>query len=62
MATYFPDSEYHARVETLLCAAPLLNIEPCPFAGCVTKDGIMLALGEKLDVWPASIREMAKRY
>ena len=60
MARYLPDSEYHARVETLFSAAPLLNIEPCPFAGCVTKDGIMLALGEKLDLWPESIREMAE--
>ena len=34
--------------------------EPCPFVGCVTKDGIKLALGEKLDIWPKSIREMAE--
>lgn len=58
--TYLPNAEYDALVAGGLILAPLLNIEPCPFAGCVTKDGIMLALGEKLDIWPESIREMAE--
>lgn len=60
MATYLPDDEHNALVGTLLSAAPLLNIEPSPWTGTITEDEIKLALGEKLDIWPESIREMAE--
>lgn len=60
MATYLPDDEYHRLVKTLKSVAPLLRIKPSPWTGTITEDEIMLALGEKLDIWPESIREMAE--
>lgn len=59
MATYFPDSEYNRLVATLKNVAPLLR-KPSPWTGTVTEDEIKLALGEKLDIWPQAIREMAE--
>jgi hypothetical protein len=32
-------------------------LEPCPFAGKVTADQVKIALGELLDIWPASIAD-----
>jgi hypothetical protein len=60
MTTYLPDVEYNRLVATLLIAAPLLRIRPSPWTGSITEDEIKLALGEKLDIWPESIREMAE--
>jgi hypothetical protein len=36
-------------------AIGLAALKPCPFAGVVTADQVKLALGELLDIWPASI-------
>lgn len=36
-------------------AEAIAALEPCPFAGRVTADQIKLVLGEKGNVWPASI-------
>lgn len=58
--TYFPDDKYHALVGTLMSVASLLNIEPSAWTGTVTPDEIMLALGERCNIWPESIREMAE--
>jgi hypothetical protein len=33
----------------------LAELQPCPFAGVVTADQVKLALGERLNIWPASI-------
>jgi hypothetical protein len=33
----------------------LVELEPCPFAGVVTVDQVKIALGEWLNIWPASI-------
>lgn len=41
----------HDRYTRLVDA--LLNAPACPFAGGVTADQIMLALGEGGDIWPA---------
>ena len=38
-------------------AAKIAALKPCPFAGKVTADQIKLALGEWLDIWPASIAD-----
>jgi hypothetical protein len=59
-ARYLPDDEYHRLVKTLLIARPLLRIKPSPWTGTITEDEIKLALGEKLDIWPERIREMAE--
>jgi hypothetical protein len=36
-------------------ADAIAAIRPCPFAGRVTRDQIIVALGEHGDVWPSSI-------
>ena len=59
-ATYLPDDENDRLVKTLMSVAPLLNIEPSPWTGTITEDEIKIALGEKLDIWPEHIREMAE--
>lgn len=60
MTTYLPDVEYNRLVATLMSVGPLLRIKPSPWTGTVTEDEIKLALGEKLDIWPEGIREMAE--
>jgi hypothetical protein len=35
----------------------LANVEPCAVTGAITKDGIMVALGDNADVWPEAIRD-----
>jgi len=34
-------------------------LKPCPFAGDITPDQVKIALGEFLDIWPASIADEA---
>lgn len=36
-------------------ADAIAAIRPCPFAGRVTRDQIVVALGEHGDIWPLSI-------
>lgn len=60
MTTYLPDVEYNRLVATLMSVAPLLRIKPSAWTGTITEDEIKLALGEKLDIWPESIRELAE--
>jgi hypothetical protein len=60
MADYLPKTKYNRLVATLMSVAPLLNIEPSAWTGTITEDEIKIALGEKLDIWPESIREMAE--
>lgn len=36
------------------------NIEPPAWTGTITEDEIKLALGERCDIWPEGIREMAE--
>jgi hypothetical protein len=55
MTSYLLDTEYNRLVGTLKSVAPLLRIKPSPWTGTITEDEIKLALGEKLDIWPASI-------
>jgi hypothetical protein len=38
-------------------AVALAKLEPCPYAGRVTEDQVKIALGELLDIWPASIAD-----
>jgi hypothetical protein len=38
-------------------AEALAALKACPFAGIVTTDQVKLALGELLDIWPASIAD-----
>jgi hypothetical protein len=33
----------------------LVELDPCPFAGVVTAEQYKVALGERLNIWPASI-------
>jgi hypothetical protein len=58
--TYLPMTKYNRLVATIMSVAPLLNIEPSPWTGTITKDEIKLALGEHCDIWPESIRELAE--
>lgn len=51
-ARYVPDNNYDAAI------AAILALEPCAFAGRVTKDQIAVALGEFGDIWPEGIRSM----
>jgi hypothetical protein len=60
MATYLPDVEYNRLVATLMSVTPILRIKPSGWTGSITENEIKLALGEKLDIWPESIREMAE--
>ena len=46
----YVESVYYARV-----AKALAELEPCPFTGVVTVDQVKIALGEWLNIWPASI-------
>jgi|GEM_PF-6028940 len=36
-------------------ADKIADLEPCPFAGRVTRDQVLMALGEFGDFWPESI-------
>jgi hypothetical protein len=38
-------------------AEELAALKPCPFAGRVTADRVKIALGELLEIWPASIAD-----
>jgi hypothetical protein len=49
MPIYIEIGVYNRAAETLAA------LEPCPFAGKVTADQVKIALGELLDIWPASI-------
>jgi hypothetical protein len=37
-------------------ADAIASLAPCPFAGRVTRDQVLTALGEFGDIWPESIR------
>jgi hypothetical protein len=49
MAVYVQNEAYNRAAEAIAA------IEPCPFAGKVTAEQVKIALGELLDIWPASI-------
>ncbi len=51
MTDIYLDDERYARLVNAL-----LNVQPCPFAGHVTADQIMMALGEVGNVWPIHSR------
>ncbi len=49
--------DYFVPDEPLFRAAnAIANLKPCPFAGRLTPDQIIAALGEIGDIWPLSIR------
>jgi hypothetical protein len=49
MDFYLPTEKYNALAEALA------NLEPCPVRGVITADQIKIVLGERADIWPASI-------
>jgi hypothetical protein len=53
-------SEYNASVGMLMSVTPILIIAPCAFADCATGNEIKNALGERYDIWPESICEIAE--
>lgn len=54
--------DYFVPDETLFLAAErIANLAPCPFAGRLTPDQVVLALGEFGDIWPESIRADVNR-
>ncbi|WP_438274392.1 hypothetical protein [Nitrobacter sp.] len=58
-ATYLPKTKYNRLVATLMSVAPLLSVAPSAWTGTITEDEIKLNfLGEKLDIWPESIRKL----
>lgn len=50
MSAIYVETELFDRVAVAIAA-----LEPCPFAGRVTKDQIKMALASAADVWPVSI-------
>lgn len=46
---YIPDDKLFRLADKLAA------LEPCPFAGRVTRDLVLTALGEFGDLWPKSI-------
>ncbi len=49
--------DYFVPDERLVRAADAIaNLAPCPIAGRITRDQVLLALGEFGDIWPDSIR------
>lgn len=56
--TYYPNDKYSALVSALkrvAAVAPSLKIEVSPWTGRVEDDEVMIALGERFSIWPASI-------
>lgn len=51
MANYFKTKSYNSAMEVVA------SLKPCTFAGKVTADQVKIALGEHLDIWPASIAD-----
>ena len=54
MATFLGKEFYDTGIVKFAAA-----LKPCPFAGVITPDQIKIALGEYLDIWPASIANEA---
>jgi hypothetical protein len=49
--------DHFVPLENITRAAnAIANLEPCPFAGRITPEQIIAALGEFGDIWPESIR------
>lgn len=46
----FLDYDRYSRL-----ASALADLQPCPFAGCITQDQIKYVLGEAGDIWPVEI-------
>ena len=46
---YIPLSRLHAVADAVAA------LEPCAWSGKITRDQILIALGEHGDIWPASI-------
>ncbi|MGN6311756.1 MAG: hypothetical protein ACTHNN_19625 [Xanthobacteraceae bacterium] len=55
--TYLSDADHAATVEALFLARNLLNVEPSPFTGEITRDEITYDLCIRCDVWPESSRD-----
>lgn len=50
---YIERSRLHAIADAIAA------LEPCPFTGTITRDQIVLALGEHGNIWPVSLLEDA---
>lgn len=60
LETYLSQGDYNATVATLVRFRELLAIEPNAITGTVTDNEVKIALGERLNVWPDCIRELAE--
>jgi hypothetical protein len=50
--------DYFVPDELLFPAADAIaHLQPCPFAGRVTRDQVLMVLGELADVWPVSVQK-----
>jgi hypothetical protein len=47
--TYIPKEQLIAAAEAIAA------LEPCPFAGAITRDQVLMAMGEHGDIWLASL-------
>lgn len=54
--TYLSQADYNATVATLVRFRELLDLAPNAITGTITDDEVKIALGERLNVWPESIR------
>lgn len=46
---------YIDRSRLHILADAIAALEPCPFTGTITRDQIVVALGEHGNIWPTSI-------
>lgn len=46
---------YIANEQLISAADAIADLEPCPFAGKITRDQILMTMGEHGDMWPVSI-------
>lgn len=53
---YLDQSRFDALIDALL------NVESCPGTGKVTRDQIVIALGEAGNIWPLSIMPVCAEY
>jgi hypothetical protein len=56
MTTYLPIAEYESLIDGFLHGA---TAPVCPHCGNADRNELKAKIGEKLDIWPATIREEA---
>lgn len=57
LMTYLSDADHAALIDNLMTVRKLLNVEPSPFTGEITRDEVLHDLCVRCDVWPESSRD-----